>query len=67
MEGMRHVLVHDYNAVSLDVIWDAIAADLPLVYMRTADGSDALTTRVDQEARNITVPVDQSRGGTMRA
>lgn len=26
---MRHVLVHDYNTVRLDVIWDTIAADLP--------------------------------------
>ena len=47
MEGMRHVLVHDYNVVRLDMIWDTIAADLPLVYLRTADGSDALTTWVD--------------------
>ena len=29
MEGMRHVLVHDYNTVKLDVIWDTIGTDLP--------------------------------------
>ena len=29
MEGMRHVLVHDYDTVRLDVIWETIATDLP--------------------------------------
>ena len=29
MEGMRHVLVHDYDAIRIDVIWETIAADLP--------------------------------------
>ena len=29
MEGMRHVLVHDYETVRLDVIWATITTDLP--------------------------------------
>lgn len=29
MEGMRHVLVHDYDTVRLDVIWGTIVTDLP--------------------------------------
>jgi uncharacterized protein with HEPN domain len=27
--GMRHVLVHDYFAVRLDVVWDVVERDLP--------------------------------------
>lgn len=27
--GMRHILVHDYFAVDLDVVWDAVERDLP--------------------------------------
>ena len=29
MEGMRHVLVHDYDTVKLDTIWKTIMEDLP--------------------------------------
>lgn len=29
--GMRHRIVHDYARVSLDVIWETIAVDLPLL------------------------------------
>ena len=29
MEGMRHVLVHDYDAVNLDTIWQTVTEDLP--------------------------------------
>jgi len=29
MEGMRHILVHDYDTIRLDVIWETIATDLP--------------------------------------
>lgn len=29
MEGMRHVLVHDYDTVRLDVIWKTVVDDLP--------------------------------------
>jgi uncharacterized protein with HEPN domain len=28
MEGMRHVLVHDYESIRLDVVWRTIAEDL---------------------------------------
>jgi uncharacterized protein with HEPN domain len=27
--GMRHILVHDYFAVDIDVVWDAVEHDLP--------------------------------------
>jgi uncharacterized protein with HEPN domain len=29
MEGMRHVLVHDYETVRLDTLWRTIIDDLP--------------------------------------
>jgi uncharacterized protein with HEPN domain len=29
MEGMRHVLVHNYEAVRLDVVWQTVIGDLP--------------------------------------
>ncbi len=29
MQGMRHVLVHDYYAVKLDVVWRTIQESLP--------------------------------------
>ena len=29
MQGMRHVLVHDYYAVKLDVVWRTIQQSLP--------------------------------------
>ena len=29
MEGMRHVLVHDYDAVRLDTLWQTVSKDLP--------------------------------------
>jgi uncharacterized protein with HEPN domain len=28
MEGMRHVLVHDYDAVRLDTVWQTVTDDL---------------------------------------
>jgi uncharacterized protein with HEPN domain len=29
MEGMRHVLVHDYDSVKIDTIWKTVIEDLP--------------------------------------
>jgi uncharacterized protein with HEPN domain len=29
MEGMRHILVHDYDAVRLDIVWQTVNEDLP--------------------------------------
>jgi hypothetical protein len=29
MEGMRHVLVHDYDSVKIDTIWKTTVEDLP--------------------------------------
>ena len=29
--GMRHILVHDYFAVDVDVVWDAVEHDLPIL------------------------------------
>ena len=29
MEGMRHVLVHDYDTVRLDMVWQTVSEDLP--------------------------------------
>jgi len=29
MEGMRHVLVHDYDTVKLDTVWQTVSEDLP--------------------------------------
>jgi uncharacterized protein with HEPN domain len=27
--GMRHILVHDYFVIDTDIVWDAVARDLP--------------------------------------
>lgn len=29
MQGMRHILVHDYDVVKLDVVWRTIQVELP--------------------------------------
>lgn len=29
MEGIRHILVHDYDTVRLDVVWKTVVEDLP--------------------------------------
>ena len=29
MEGMRHVLVHDYYRISPDKLWDTVSDDIP--------------------------------------
>ena len=29
MEGMRHVLVHDYETVRFDILWKTVVEDLP--------------------------------------
>ena len=29
MQGMRHVLVHDYHMVRLDVVWRTLQQNLP--------------------------------------
>lgn len=29
MQGMRHILVHAYDAVKLDIVWRTIQQDLP--------------------------------------
>jgi uncharacterized protein with HEPN domain len=26
---MRHILVHDYFVIDTDIVWDAVARDLP--------------------------------------
>src|SRR3970040_1911160 len=27
--GMRHILVHDYFVIDIDIVWDAVDRDLP--------------------------------------
>ncbi len=29
MQGMRHILVHDYDGIRLDIVWDTIQDNLP--------------------------------------
>jgi len=29
--GMRHVLVHDHFAIDVEVVWDAVEGDLPIL------------------------------------
>jgi len=31
IEKMRHILVHDYFAIDVDILWNVIADDLPLL------------------------------------
>jgi uncharacterized protein with HEPN domain len=42
MVGMRNIVVHEYDDVDLDVIWDAVTRDLPPL-------ASALTRRVPPE------------------
>ena len=37
MQGMRHVLVHDYDAVKLEVVWRTIKEDLPPTVARLGE------------------------------
>lgn len=30
MYGMRNVLIHDYDSISLDIVWDTVVDNLPL-------------------------------------
>ena len=43
--GMRHILVHDYFAIDVDVVWDAIERDLP----KLRDQIEQLLERLDSE------------------
>ena len=31
MEGMRHVLVHDYYRISPDKLWETVIKDIPIL------------------------------------
>ena len=31
MRGMRNIVAHDYDAVRLDIVWDTIRNDLPVI------------------------------------
>ncbi len=34
---MRHILVHDYFVIDIDVIWDAVERDLPALKVKIAE------------------------------
>ena len=38
IEGLRHVLVHDYYTVDMKTVWEIIQKDLPILmaYLKTA-------------------------------
>ena len=37
IEKMRHILVHDYYRINLDILWDVIKNDLPSLKSRIED------------------------------
>ncbi|MBI3580017.1 MAG: DUF86 domain-containing protein [Ignavibacteriales bacterium] len=45
MIGTRHRLIHGYEAVNLDVVWQIVSSDLPLLIVK-------LQTAIEQEERN---------------
>lgn len=47
MAGMRHVLVHDYFKVDLDLVWDTASRDLPALEVKLR----GLLTRLETEER----------------
>ena len=36
LTGMRNILIHDYDDVDLDVVWDTVLRDLPPLVIRLA-------------------------------
>jgi len=34
LTGMRNILIHDYDDVDLDVVWDTVQKDVPLLISR---------------------------------
>ena len=39
IQGMRHILVHDYFQVDLEVVWGVVARDLPDLKRKLQDSS----------------------------
>ena len=37
IEKMRHILVHDYYRINLDILWDVIKNDLPSLKSQIED------------------------------
>jgi uncharacterized protein with HEPN domain len=42
--GMRHILVHDYFVIDIDIVWDAVEQDLPPLRDKIAEMLRALET-----------------------
>ena len=36
LTGMRNILIHDYDDVDLDIVWDTVQRDLPPLVIRLA-------------------------------
>jgi uncharacterized protein with HEPN domain len=41
---MRHILVHDYFVIDIDIVWDAVEQDLPPLRDKIAEMLRALET-----------------------
>jgi uncharacterized protein with HEPN domain len=43
--GMRHILVHDYFVIDIDIVWDAVERDLPSLKGNIENMLHALETK----------------------
>ena len=42
---MRHILVHDYYVIDIDIVWDAVERDLPSLKGNIGNMLHALETK----------------------
>lgn len=49
IQGMRHILVHDYFQVDLDVVWGVVNKDLPGLKMKIQEILDSPTSERSTE------------------
>ena len=43
--GMRHILVHDYFVIDINIVWDAVERDLPDLKSKIEEMLRALETK----------------------
>ena len=50
--GMRHVLVHDYFGIDLDLVWDAVERDVPALRREVGSLLGKLESEREEEGRH---------------
>ena len=43
--GMRHILIHDYFVIDINIVWDAVERDLPDLKSKIEEMLRALETK----------------------